>query len=308
MNVVLLSKNDWANMAYIYEKCFERVGINAKSFSSSKHHYGYPEQATRWKTISDIKPYVEKADVVMFFHSEYIDTGVNLKNKVVCVVHTGSKYRQNSNKINKIFNPIVDMTLSGGDVLGMGAKNEIWIQPAVDTEKIKPIYSNFKNIVKIGHYPSGSKGYSYIEEAVRMLKRKNFKFSYDPKNVSWEENLKRMSDCDIYIEAMNEVQGEIPLFIFGIQAVEAAALGKVVCTRFPMLNDYEKVFGKCGLLVTNTPFDLKNKLEELLSMADIDFLELQKKSRKWVVDCHSYEVIGKKFKNIFEDIMRSKNV
>lgn len=306
MKVVLLSTNDWANIAYVYEKCFKEVGIEAISFSKKRHKYGYPEQAKLWNKVFDIKPYVEKADVVMFVHSEYIETGVDLKNKIVSVVHTGSKYRQSSKKINKIFNPIVDVTFSGGDVLGMGAKNEIWIQPAIDTNKIQPIYKTDFDKVIISHYPSGEKGYQIIQNVIDSLRNKNFIFKYDLTNVPWEDNLKRMSECDIYIEEMNEIQGKVPLSIFGIQAVEAAALGKVVCSRFLYFDKYEKEFGTCGLIPTINSEQLKSKLQDFLSMGDMDFVELQKKSREWAVRCHSYEVIGNKFKQIFEEIIKNK--
>ena len=307
MKAVLLSKSDWANLSYFYEKSLNAVGIEAKAFSKTRHRY-YPKQVKLYKNIKEIKEYIQDADVVMFVHSVYTETGVSLKNKIVCVVHTGSAYRQNSKKLNKIFNPIVDVTFSGGDVLGMGAKNEIWVQPAIDINKIQPSYFNPKpkDKVVIAHYPSGTKGYPIIKDVISKLKRKNFIFKYDSTKVPWENNLKRMSECDIYIEEMNPEQKGIPLYVFGIQAIEAAALGKVVCSRFPMFNDYEKIFGSCGLIPTNTPEILKDTLEKFLYMSDLDFIELQKKSREWAVNCHSYKVIGERFKNIFEDIRRKK--
>jgi|LSQX01.2.fsa_nt_gb glycosyltransferase involved in cell wall biosynthesis len=307
MKVVLLCNNDWANVAYVYEKCLREVDIDAISFSSKKHHYGYPEQAILWKNINDIKSYVEECDVLIFVHSEYIETGVDLNNKIISVIHTGSRYRQNSKKINDIFNPLVDITFSGGDVLGMGAKNEVWIQPAIDIKKIQPFYYKSKDKTIIAHYPSGSKGYPIINDVIGKLNRKNFMFKYDPINVSWEDNLKRMSECDIYIEEMNSDQNGIPLYIFGIQAIEAASLGKIVCSRFPMFDKYEETFGECGLIPTNTPEILKEKLEEFLSMDDSDFIELQKKSRRWVENCHSYKVIGKRFKTIFNKLLKEKD-
>jgi glycosyltransferase involved in cell wall biosynthesis len=107
---------------------------------------------------------------------------------------------------------------------------------------------------------------------------------------------------------MEKEQKGIPLYIFGIQAIEAAALGKIVCTRFPFFDKYEKEFGKCGLINTETPEILSEKLEFLLSLNHDEFVKLQKKSREWVVRCHSYKVIGERFVNIFEDIRRKKYV
>jgi len=302
MKVCLVCNNDWANTAYILEQCFKISGINAKAFTKHKHHYNYPNQAEIINK-TNLKNYIRDSDIVVFVHSELVNTGIDLSNKKIYVMHTGSKYRQNSKEINKVFNPIVTATLSAGDVLGMGAKNEIWIQPPIDTELIKPVFkrSNKYKLV-IGHYPSGKfKGTEKIKLVIDELSTKyNFYFIYDINTVSWNKQIERMSKCDIYIENMMEYQGEVPLKIFGMTSLEAGCLGKIPVMRFPLVNEYEKEFGKCGIQVANNLTELKEKLEWLLSLPKDQIYELQKQSRDWVEKCHSYKVIGKRYKDIFE--------
>ena len=75
----------------------------------------------------------------------------------------------------------------------------------------------------MGHFPSkpAVKGSDKIVEAMKNVKG-NFEFRYSDKRVSWEEQIKRMSECDIYVERFTKDSG------FGITALEAAALGKIV--------------------------------------------------------------------------------
>ena len=305
MKVILLCKRDWANFAYILASSLRKVGVDAKTFFLYPHKFNYAQRGILFSEAS-VKE-VEDSDVVIFVHSEYVETGVSLEGKIVAVCHTGTKYRQGSREVNRRFNPVVDVSFCGGDVLGMGAKNEVWIQPPIDTEVIRPIYkTKFKKVI-VGHYPSGQKGAKVIIDVIEKIKAKNLEFRYSNVTVPWKDNLKRMAECDVYIEEMNTSQKGIPLYIFGMQALEAAALGKIVCTRFPMFNDYERVFGDCSLIPTNTPEILQSTLENLLSMSDKNFVELQMKTRRWVEERHSLEVIGSWLKEQFEKIGRSKH-
>ena len=99
---------------------------------------------------------------------------------------------------------------------------------------------------------------------------------------------------------MHQFQNGIPLTIFGITVMEAAALGKIVINRFPMKNSYEKVFGKCAIFNTESSDELKNVIEYLLSLSNEKIIDLQKDSRRWVENCHSYKVIGNHFLKIIK--------
>ena len=308
MKVTFLSQNDWANWGYMFAKSLNSVWVDAKSFCKKTHKFGYTECSFPYtKAISDD---IVNADVIIFIHSVYIETGIDLSKKIVAAIHAGSTYRNNPIQINKIFDPIVDITFCSSDLLGRGPKNEVCIQGAIDTDYLQPVYSdlsNKKNIV-IGHYPSGPKRYEIITRVVDKVKRikKNIDFRCDLNNVSYEEQIKRVSECDIYIEEMTSVPGDTSYSTFGTTALECAALGKIVCTRFPDLPLYERLFGKCeGIQVTNTEQELEDKLLWLLSLSDNEFIELQKKARQWVVDRHSPQVIGAWLKEKLEGIKKN---
>lgn len=309
MKVIFISNNDWANMSYEYVKALNMVGVEALGFKKIKHHYNYKTEVPIFKNIDQIKNHLQTSDVILFNHTEYISTGINLQNKVVGVIHTGSKYRQHSVKMNAIFNPIVDISFCGGDVLGMGAKNEVWIQPVIDITKIEPNYkTNFNEKYIIAHYPSGEKGSNTIISAVNKIKKDNFIFKCDKNRVIWEQNLKRVSECDIYIEALQSHQNGIQLFIYGISAIESCALGKITCARFPIINKFEKTFGKCGLINTENEEQLTQRLTDILSLSKEKFHELQLESRKWVENLYSYKSIGNLLKNILEKEMNKKGL
>lgn len=307
MKVIFISINDWANMSYEYVKALNIVGVNAKGFKKVNHHYHYKTEVPIFKNLKHIQQEVMDSDVVLFNHTEYIETGIDLKNKVVGVLHTGSKYRQNSKSMNKLFNPKVDISFCGGDVLGMGAKNEVWIQPVIDISKMEPKYkTDFNEKYIVAHYPSGEKGTNTIISAINKVKNNNFIFKCDKDRVSWDENLKRVSECDIYIEALQSHQNGVPLFLYGVSAIESCALGKVTFARFPIIDKYEKTFGKCGLISVNTEEELTNKMTDILSLPKEQFINLQKESRKWVENFYSYEYIGNLFKNILEKEIEKK--
>jgi hypothetical protein len=309
MKVVFLSHSDWANWGYMFSKSLNKVGVESIAYCSNPHRYNYHEMAIKYGKTS--KTNIINADVIVFMHSEFVNTGIDLSNKIIAVVHAGSKYRNHSERINSIFNPIVDVSFCSSDLLGRGPKNEVCIQGAIDTDYLQPVYSNLENKtnIVIGHYPSGPKKHEIITKVVNKVKRirKNIDFRCDLNNVSHEEQIKRVSECDIYIEEMTSVPGDTSYSTFGTTALECAALGKIVCTRFPDLLLYEKLFGKCeGIQVTNTEKELEDKLLWILSLSNIDFIELQKKARQWVVDRHSPEVIGLWLKNQLEIIQKEK--
>lgn len=302
MKVIFLCKDDWANMGYTYSKSLNKIGIYSKSFCQIKHIFGYPEHSKLYSNL--LKNEVEEADVVIFIHSKFVETGVDLSKKIVGVMHTGTTYRQFHKEVNKVFDPIVDITFCGSDVLGFNPKNEVCLQPAIDTDFFQPIYSNFLDREKmiIAHYPTSPKGYEIIQKVIDSLNQGEIEFRYNPKTVPFDDHIKRVSECDIYIEDMHDKQNGIPLTAFGITTLECACLGKIVCTRFPDLPIYEKFFGKCGVQVTNNKTELREKLNWLLSIPKDEIIELQKLTRKWVEERHSFEVIGNWLKEQLEKV------
>lgn len=301
VDVLLLASEDYANLGYTFSKCLQSVGINALMLSQTEHPFLYPEQGIKVDSIKDIRRYALNAPIIQFMHSQYLQTGVDLRKKRVFMFHGGTAYRRYHKTLNKNLNPKVEGTLTQTlDLIGKGAKNEKWLLPAVDTEKLQPVSGNGNGKVVIGHFPNDSKkkATAFFEKAIEKLKQDpelNDRFEYitsdDP--VSWQEQIERMSACDIYAE-MSKRGG------WGITALEAAALGKVVINNFEGLERYREEYGACGLTVAIELEEIVAKLKELILMPTQDLDELKRKTRAWVEQKHSYQAIGKRLREIYQ--------
>jgi len=300
MKVLIVARSDWANMAYRYQESLKEVGVDAKAVTLKINYSCKPNHAEIC-SLDKMKSYAKSAEIIQFMHSEYFDLGV--KNKRFFVFHGGSIYRGHSTARNKIFNPFVEKSIiQTGDLLGLGAKNEVWVLTSVDTNKIKPVYKRQSNKLIVGHFPSNPKVKSSpgINKIMKNLKKRfgnKFEYVHSPR-IIWNKNMKRMSKCDIYIDACTPIFKERKYGEWGCAAVEAAALGKVVISHMLSYERYEQEFGKCGIQVANSLQDIKTQMTRLLSMSDNDLLDLRKKTRDWVEKFHSFHAMGKRLKEV----------
>jgi len=299
MKVVLLAVNDWTSLGAEYAKCLRTAGVDATMFIQKRHPFKYPNQGEIFKTNEEILPHIKEATIVHFMHSQNPIKGINLKGKKVVVSHTGSAYRIKHEKINKIFNPIVDLTIVSSDLFGKGAKNECWIEAGtVNTEKLKPVYERSSGTLIVGHFPSNTTK-TRGNEIVEIMKdvKGNFEFRYSGKRVSWEEQIKRMSKCDIYLERFPDNRG------FGITVLEAAALGKIVFTPYAFEDKYKETMGDFDLISIKSTEDLIEKTEKVISLSDDELLKMKKKSRVWAEKHHSHKAIGERLLNLYKKIL-----
>jgi len=306
MKVLIVAKNDYANMAYKYQESLREVGVDAKAVTCNHPNFScIPNHAEVCK-LKKIRSYAKSAEIIQFMHSQIID--LNLKNKRVFVFHGGSVYRRDSDKKNKLFNPIVEKSIiQTGDLLGLGAKNEVWVPAGVDTNKIKPVYKRQGDKIIIGHFPSNPlvKSSSEINRAMKNIRKKfgnKFEYISSSKKLNWNKHIQRVSKCDIYIDACTPIlkttksprgnkYGE-----WGVAAPEAAALGKVVISHMLSCKRYEEEFGKCEIRVANSIQGVTNHIIKFLKMSDVELLQIKKDTRAWVEKFHSYEFMGRRLK------------
>jgi glycosyltransferase involved in cell wall biosynthesis len=325
IDVLMLTHYDNANTGYRFSKCLELLGLKVLFYKGRTHSYNYPKQGkvhraiAKTKKIRDsastfyipaLQPIVKEAKVIHFIASSFINTGLHLTNKKVVVQHGGSLYRQYYKRLNRIFNPIADATIiQMPDLLNLGAKNETYISFPVDTDYLKPNFKRKSNKILIGHFPSGIevKGTRLILDAIQRLKNfpelKN-RFEYvgikdlnvKPKSggISWDSNLKRVSNCDVIIDACNLKQRGKVYGEWGNSAFEAAALGTIPITHSLKVGLYEKIYGKCPLHIANRKKDVVNRLREIILMSDKELLAEKKKLRKWIVRKHSFKATAKR--------------
>jgi len=299
MKVLIVAKSDYANMAYRYQESLKAVGVDAKAAIFTANYSCQPHHAEICN-LNKIKHYAKSAEIIQFMHSVYLD--LNVKNKRLFVFHGGSRYRQGHKKSNKIFNPIVEKSIiQTGDLLGLGAKNEVWVLACVDTNKIKPLYKRQSDKIIVGHFPShpAIKNSKRINKVIKNLKKdfgNKFEYVYSPKKLRWNKNIVRMSKCDIYIDACTPILGKNVYGEWGVAALEAAALGKVVISHMLSYKRYEQEFGKCEIRVANSLKEIRDHIIKLLSMTDKELLQVKKDTRMWVEKFHSYKFMGSRLK------------
>lgn len=310
MKVLIVAKTDWANVGYNLDMALRSIGVDSICLQKGRHKLRYSKEAAVY-TKNELRHYAEKADILQFMHSENIDLGIKNQfdgRKGVAVFHGGSAYRLDPDRFNKFWNNKAGVTLiQTGDLLGKGAKNGVWFMPSIDTEELKPIYSRAipgKRI--IAHCPSRAdkKGTEEFNALMKKLKNdpklKN-KFIYEyGKRIAWGTNIKRMSRCDIYFDACCPILQGSAYGEWGVSALEASCLGKVVVSHFLSVGRYRKRFGKeCLIQHANNMKEVEQQMRRLILMPEDEFSSLQKKTREWVVENHSYKVVGKRLVDIY---------
>jgi len=300
LRILNISSNDWANYSYSNMVALRSVGIEADGLKVHPHGFGYENQhplASR----AEIAEQLNKYDIVQIFNSDIsmLPMVRSFKGKVL-VYHTGTGYREKPKELNAYFNPIIWKTcIAHGEFANKGAKNEVYIDRAVDTDIIKPVYNNLTKPYKFLHCPSSAevKGTKAIQ---RMMDACGANFKSDVSILSHPESLERMKDCDIYVELFSpEVNGK-KYGHFGVTAIEAAAMCKVVVTQNLSVDVYDKYYGGSPLILAKDEKDFKDKIKWLMSLEPLELRELQHAHRKWAVEKHSFKAMGEKLIRILD--------
>lgn len=299
MRLGLLSSQDWANLAYDIYRSLQAVDVDVVGYKLGRHLFGYEEQLPV-TTVPDINSKFKDCDIVIFPHSdwelkEYLDSSIKCVN-----LATGTKYRQDFERINSKFNaPITLIALPEFQVL---APNPRYLVGAVEVDMpVKPVGDR----LVVGHFPSNYsvKGTDDINRIVWQLKDSfDFEYLHSTERVSHKENLERMNKCDIYIELMAPTQGGRPYGSFGISALEAAALGKIVITQD--LNGaglYGMTYGPSMLNFVKDEIGLKKTLSELLQYKGSHIEGQQQSTKDWVKKNHSHKATGIKLMSYLKE-------
>jgi hypothetical protein len=306
MKVIFVSVNDWGNVGHLFAKSMRKVGVDAKAVIKNPHPFNYPEHAELYEDLTSLQTLIKDMDVIVFMHTKWPGQ-LDLIGKRVVVFHGGSVYRKNKIGWNSFWNPKVDITLiQTSDLMGYGAKNEILFPPPVDEEMIKPMYEQSNpGTVVFAHFPRIGvlKGSQVIVNSIRKIRRdgtlrQRMQFNYTKARVSWLENLKRMSTCDVYIESQQYMQGSQPLCEWGMTALEAAALGKIVVTCFQGRENYERRYGTCPIYSSNTPNELLKVVKHLIGMPTEELIEKKQQSRQWIETQHGLKATGERLKKV----------
>lgn len=289
MQLLIVSRNDWANVSYDLQEAARAAGVEALAVKLRAHGLQYPRQAkTITKTL--MSQYARGSESILFCHSMCPDLPV--EGRQISVFHGGAEYRRAYKRINKRFNKIADVAfIQTAELMRLGAKNPVWLIPGIEPANIpEPLPPH--RIRTFAHYPRGlKKGSTKIDTAAAQALRGSKKAVYvtNRETVPWKKNLERMSQCDIYIECLNTC-GE-----WGRTALEAAMMGKVVITNFKRGDAiYPEHFGEHPLLVANNAKEVSHQITRCLSWTDAELRERQDATREWALSTHSLEATGRR--------------
>ena len=300
-DVLFLTVNDWANTGFRFCESLKTQGVDAMMLKKNAHKFGYPRQAALFETIYDIMPYADQAKVLHYTASMFFDPGIDIRNKKIIFQHGGTTYREQHEQCNSFMNPISDFAIiQEPDLCGLGARNEVYITYPVDTGYIQPVFKPHKPGKRIfAHHPSNSntKGSDLVFKVAKtkMDQHENMILFYNEGNVTWPENLGRVSLCDVYIETLQpEIRGR-KFGTWGNAACEAAALGKIVITNDLYTGFFEREYGRpCEWIIANDPNELSLAIDQVMDMSDAEFQAKKEACRQQIEDCHSFEATGKR--------------
>jgi hypothetical protein len=232
IRVLNIASNDYANMSHNNANALRSIGVYCNDYALSIHPFGYTSQS---KAVSKdrIRDIVNTFDVVQIFHTCPVLLNViqeaNFKGKII-VYHSGTRYRNEPEYWNRVFNPIVHRCITDQtEFMELGAKDIEYLAPHTD---LKPTEKRKEGKLIIGHYPSNAlvKGTKEIREMLEPFKD-DFEIRIDETIIPHEENLKRIAECHIYIELFKPELNGKPYGCFGVTAFEATALGCMVITN-----------------------------------------------------------------------------
>lgn len=268
MRYLNLSRDDYANMAHENANALRSIGVHCDDLKINKHLFKY-ETESALIPYNQIPNIVHDYDCVQIFHSDdqILDLVLKGKPKRIVIYHTGTRYRQNVDKYNRLFadyKQITDQT----EFMCLGKMD--YLAPHTT---LKAVPKNYNGKLIIGHYPSNPsvKGTANIEYVLRQF-RKDFDVRIDTRKVSHTEQIKRMGQCHVYVELFAPTQNGKPYGCYGVTAFEAAALGCLVITNNLFPKVYEDAYGQCYFHLANDKDALYKAFEDLKECQDPNLL------------------------------------
>ncbi|MBP9725659.1 MAG: glycosyltransferase [Bacteroidia bacterium] len=299
--VLNISSNDWANYSYYNCASLNAAGIDCIGLKLHPHSFGYKEQhevVTPTEMAAIIRTGSFK--IIQVFNSDWtmLNYLQGFKGRVV-VYHTGTGYRNNSDKLNAKFTGVWKSIIALSEFEYSGAKNAEYLSVAVDVEKMQPEFTEVEKPYRFLHVPSHAnvKG---TEQIKKMFKAAKINIRCDVTRLDHEASWARMRNCDIYVELFKPILDERPYGSFGTTAAEAAALGKIVVTQNLNSGLYERTYGDCPLILAKDEQDFVQKIKWLNSLPEKEILHLQQAHRDWAVNKHSFKATGERLKQILE--------
>ena len=316
-DVVFFSHGDWANIGAHLAEALRIVGVSAVSRAAWDLKPDYPIKSKLYEHYKEVVEDLENAKVIFLMHGRpLLQDGVSgipasiAEGKLVCTFHGGPPL------INLPKGGIVEKgffgryTRRGLDPVHFIQMPKLYntckdlvdrihlLSPPVDTMRLRTEYFRGGRKVVVGHFPRNTgnslktKGY---DKVVRVFEQLTYHFEYHVATefISWWDHIDRIRGCDIYVEKLSELVQE-----WGMAALEAAALGKIVITNFAAREVYEKFYGPSPIIEVSDPYGLYDVLLDMESWSSSRIREKQEETRIWAEKYHSFPVVGERLKRI----------
>lgn len=299
MKVLNICSDDFANFSHDNANALRSVGVSCVDVKLNKHVFNYKNESTVINK-RDIGAFIGKADIIQIFHSDHAFLKY-CKGKRVVVYHTGTRYRQHPERYNTLFNRYVERCfIALGEFAGLGSKKETYIVGA--TEIIGTRSLHFIKPLRVAHYPSNPsvKGSDGIIATLEKVKHDfDIRVSCSLDRVDHKAQLARINSCDVYVEMNSTHQGLKRYGSWGITALEAAALSKIVVTNHLTVDVYIKTYGvKPPFILIEEYGSLERAMEYLAGLSDVSVNYLKTQHYDWVQKYHSFKATGERLKKI----------
>lgn len=298
MRVLNLCKDDWANFAHDNARALRAAGVDVTDVKLNRHLFGYEEESTvlpQGKIQAMILN--QDFDYIQVFHSDLTFIGALRRTRArVVVYHAGSYYRDEHAGLNAAWNPLAHRSvLALGEFWNLGAANRVYAVGAIDTAAAPDLTHQGRPYL-FGHFPSNPaiKGTERIVKLMRALQGPStvsqFRHSFRPTNHA--EQVRRLAGVDVCVELLQPELNGNRYGSWGITALEAAAIGKVVVTMSLSREVYEAHYGDCPLVLATDDASFCQAIVSLQYLTNDALLDLKRKTRDWVVRNHSLEATG----------------
>ena len=311
-NVLLYTIDDFAGVGQGFCQSLREVGVIAHGLKHVVHGIAYPDNLPLIVHDAELMGAVNSASHILYLQSTKPSmdaTPINRGRKKLFLFVGDQNYRVNPGQVLSYYKYLDMVLYQGSDLKGKSHLPEAWMLPAVDTKLLRTAqdvsHMSQNSPIKIAHYPrkAADKGSAVINRVMQKLSQDpdlSGKFTYvysEEWRRDWKESMERLDQCDVYIEqqayTIKHRGEERPLEEFGVTALEAAALSKIVVTCFKSFEDYKKEFGvKSEIIPSGSEEELEKRLRKILSLPIDKVIEKRLNTRKWLHNFHGYRATG----------------
>lgn len=295
MRVLNLATNDYANFSHENAKALRSIGIDCVDLVRSKHPFAYTTESNL-ASAPEIIHAIQKADVIQVMHSDpyLFDLARVNSNAKIIVYHTGTRYREGHKGLSLLFKGCTQVT-DQTEFFAINPNLHYIVSP-VEFD-CAPLANQHPLV--FAHYPSNYevKGTGKISEMIEPFRKKMI-WKMDVTQLVHKSQLQRMANCDVYIELFKPELNGNPYGCFGVTALEAAAMGRIVVTNNLHNKVYTDAYGRLPFTIANTEKAFTNTINGLLNLSLEMIRDMQKQTWEIMRENHSYEATGRKILSV----------